>query len=523
MTTLRRAWAPTLLIVVLSVGAYGPSLGGGFVYDDHRFVAHNAAIRSLQNVPAFFSDPSTVDPEGNWKGIYRPLRTLSYAVDHLFFAADPVGYRIHALLLHAAASLAAAVLLGRLLRRPRLGLALGALYAVHPVHVESVAWITSRADVLAGLLGLLHLLAMQRRGAGRTVLGCAWLALALFAKETSVVLPAIGLLLDRMRPARPARPFRRDLARWLPAALLAAAYLGVRHAVLGEHGGQRPFWGDSFWITAASMVTGSGWYVLRLVVPEGFRFDWQLPLVALADLQVWALAAGWALGLGAITWQMARGRLRRAGAGGWWFVIALAPVSNVVIPINILVAERFLYLPAVGFLLVVGAAMAWAVARPKPWGQLAVLAGAVWFVFLAATARDFARHWSTEKALWDAVIRHSPAHYRGYQGKAKALVQAQDLEGARAALLLAIARGGWEHASVYFDMARTYLLEDRHPEAIPYLRQAVERWRAGGETAKNRAYALTLEQLRDYFHQVGDAAEAHRMAAWRREASGEPP
>ena len=366
---------------------HGPALGGDFVYDDQRFVALNPALGSLTHVGSFFTDPSTVDPEGNWEGIYRPLRSLSYAVDHAFFGVNPVGYHVHNLLLHIAASLALGVLLGRLLRQTTLGLVLGVLFLVHPANVESVAWITSRADLQAGLLAFLTLLVMRSTGRGATILGTTLLALAVFAKESAVVVPVLGVLLARRFPTGRARSWRADMRRWAPGLAVVIVYLVIRQVVLGEHGGQRTFWGDRWSTTAASMVTGLGWYVWRFLLPVGFRFDYQLPLqTSWLDPAVWLLGAALAGGVLLAVFSVVRGgRLVSVGAGVWWFLIALGPVSNVVVPINILVAERFLYLPAAGGLLAVGGAGLVLSRRGAGWRVAAIgVAG----VFFCGVGRD---------------------------------------------------------------------------------------------------------------------------------------
>jgi len=517
----------TVLIALAMLGVctlvYWPSLGGEFVYDDHRFVAWNPAVQSLGNVVAFFTDPSTVDPDGNWEGIYRPLRSLSFAVDHAFFGTDPVGYRLHSLLLHVAASLALGRLIGKLLRRPRAGLALGFLYAVHPVHVESVAWITSRADVMSGLGVFLALLAMRRFGSGWTLLGTALIGMAVLAKEGAVVAPVIGLLLDLVLPAGGAPGVRRRILRWLPSLVLVGAYLVLRQAVLQEAAGQRPSWGEGLGPVAA-MTVGLGWYVWRLTVPLGFRFDYQLPHDrSILDLPVILIGTALLAGLVVVTVPMLRRRRSAVGAGVWWFLLALGPVSNVIVPINILVAERFLYLPAAGWMLALGGLAVAATRRHPEWRWGFAGLAMTWFVFLGLTTVAFARNWSREETLWKGVISHSPDHFRGYHGLAKVRVAAGDYAEARRLLKAAIVKEGTgRYAEPYYDLGRTYLLEGRDREAVSYLRHAVDIWRRNGATAKNRAYIETLDSLLDYYRRTEQNDEARRMQRWLSESRRAP-
>jgi tetratricopeptide (TPR) repeat protein len=160
-----------------------------------------------------------------------------------------------------------------------------------------------------------------------------------------------------------------------------------------------------------------------------------------------------------------------------------------------------------------GVAAAVSSRRPDWRSGLAGLA-LVWFAFLAVTAGTFARYWAREETLWNGVISHSPDHFRGYQGLAKARVAAGDYPGARQALESAIAKGLGRYAEVYFDLGRVYLLEARHREAVSCLRRAADIWRREGKTARSLAYVRTLELLLDHYEKTGQAEEARRMTAW---------
>src|SRR5439155_1216958 len=201
--------APVALTVFLAaVLAHAGSLAGGFVYDDHRFIEHNPAIASLANVPKFFADPSTASAAaGVEPDIYRPLRTLDFAVDRALFGLSPFGWHLASVLLHAANAVLVWLLILRLLappkaaspplrpgrhadprRAPLLAAAAGAvLFAVHPVTAESVAWVSSRGDLLAWTLVLLALEVLARPGGVRTALGAGLVFLACLAKESAVV------------------------------------------------------------------------------------------------------------------------------------------------------------------------------------------------------------------------------------------------------------------------------------------------------------------------------------------------
>jgi hypothetical protein len=160
-------WRGAVLLSLLVVAAFARSLGGGFVWDDQRFIAENPAVVSPASWLAFFTDPTTADTFGA-RGILRPMRTLEFALDHALFGLSPAAFRIHSLLWHLAASVALLSVLRRLLPDPRAALVAAVFWAVHPVQAESVAFVSSRGDVAMGALCLVSILfAMRSQGFDR--------------------------------------------------------------------------------------------------------------------------------------------------------------------------------------------------------------------------------------------------------------------------------------------------------------------------------------------------------------------
>jgi hypothetical protein len=235
------------LVVVLAGAllAHGRSLGHGFVYDDHRFIERNAALEHLGDVGRFFTDPTTASAaQGVEPDVWRPLRTLAFAVDRALFGLDPRGWHASSLLLHLVNAALVWLLLRRIFARDPDGrrrseaaastaAAAGALlFAVHPVTVECVAWVSSRGDLLAWTLALLALEVAARPGRRATVAVVVLGALACLAKESAVVLFAL-LPLHRAALPADARPSGRETAV-RTAALFAATigYFAWRAAVL---------------------------------------------------------------------------------------------------------------------------------------------------------------------------------------------------------------------------------------------------------------------------------------------------
>ncbi len=397
-----------LLLLLAVAGCYGPLLLSGslgFVYDDARFVSENRAVQDLGNAGRFFTDPRTVDPHA-WSGIYRPLRTLDFALDWALFPGRPRWFHLRNAAYHALAVL----LLYGLFRRWGAGetaSTLGALvFALHPVQVESVAWITSRGDLLFLLFFLLALHAHDRsRGRDGWLLAAAGaLALSLLSKEEAVVFPACAVLADfffrdRRRPSAVLRRWPHYLLYTVVVGLYLAVFFRI-HALHGQsvaHVAGR--WGGSFLGTVLLMGRGLLYYLRLIFLPVDMANDFYLAPARGLDLPGLLLVAAALLG----TLLAVRTAFRKGGAAPFallWFLAALLPVSNLVVPIAIPTAERFLYLPMVGIAFWAGGLLARAFQRP-PLGPAAVV---VLLACLFGVSLDRTFVWRNNGTFWNAIL-----------------------------------------------------------------------------------------------------------------------
>lgn len=360
---MRTGWL-VLAVALVALLVHARAKRGDFVFhDDYRYVVNNEAIDRVGNPLRFFTDLSTLSPQSPTQDIYRPVRTLSYAVIAALLreVGDKSGmvtgkesaapFHVLAILLHAGT----AALLLLLLQRAGLGplaSALGALFfALSPVTVEVTAWVCSLGDAWCGFFAVGSVLAYA---ADRRLLALLALVLALFSKEHAVVVPGLWLAWDAfLRPERLGGGAWRKtlLVGAMPAAALILGFLVFRAGVAGAKMSQvgEPI-GGSHWNAACTMLAGLGWYAATILFPYGPTFD------AVVDVRETPLDPGVLLGLvvlGALVWALVRGPARvRLGAA--WFLLALVPVHNVFVSLKIPTADRFLYLPLMGLAFAVG-------------------------------------------------------------------------------------------------------------------------------------------------------------------------
>lgn len=409
------------LLLLLTVAVHARGLPAGFVYDDHRFIEHNTWLAPITPW-AYLVDPSTASAasgDGITADIYRPLRTLLFAVERALFGLWAPGWHAFSLLLHLGVVALLYRLLVRLLGLQSPGPWLGAaLVAVHPVTVESVAWVSSQGDLLAWLLLLAAFEVLAAPGRLRTLVGTLLTGLACLAKESALVAPALLLLRDFALPRDAAPEARTTWSRAALLALVVVGYLALRTSVLPGLA-QVPHPEGSAWASLRGFLLALSWYAGALLWPTGFRLEtdllvplsWGDPSVVLgAGLLLTLLAAGW------VSARAGRGAVLAFCA--WGALVALGPVSQVLVPLKSLAAERFLYpvLPCLAAGLALGAG-----ALQRRWGRPAVLAAALLLAPLTWVTLARTAAWSDEESLWTAVRRDRPSNGRAYHGLGEAL------------------------------------------------------------------------------------------------------
>lgn len=414
------SFAPCALVVLLAaVAAFARSFGGGFVWDDHRFIEENQNVAGATPWLRLLTDASTADSYGA-HGIVRPLRTLEFALDHALFGLSPLAFRLHSFLWHAAGALALLAILRRLLGAGWPAL-LGALFwAVHPVQAESVAFVSSRGDVAMGALAFASVLLALRSGGGDRFEAASLAAagLACLYKEPGVALPVV---IAALRAASLAR------VRLWPYVAVSAAYLVYRFLVQsGPIGhGTTAVLGGSAAGTFATMARAFGFYVAETLLPAQ-SLDWFLaPSPSFAALAPVAWAGFHAAALVAAV--RLRSRLPLVTVSVAWFYGFLLPVANWPVFLGIPTAERFLHASLGGAALLVG------------WGVRSAGRAAVWPAAAAVAALGVATvqrcaMWRSDEALWSAVAadHESP---REWERRAKiSRKNALDLRGRALAL-----------------------------------------------------------------------------------------
>ncbi len=441
-----RAWA--LAVAVASVALYSPTLGHGFVYDDNFVVVQNRFIRSLDQLPNLVR--STEWAGSGFPGRdYRPLTDVTYALNHAATGLSPWSYHATNVVLHA---LAAVLLLAVGLRLGLAPTAAGAaalLFAIHPIHVEAVANVVGRKDVLATVFSLAAVL-LHRRALRRGGASLAWPVLtsaaAMLSKESGVV--ALGLValhdLAAPPPGGGPVPLRRRAALYVAYALALGSYLLLRRAIIAGPFvpvtvGDNPTAYASAAVRVMTAVAVIGKGLALQLIPMGQSPDWSyqaIPLVTSpADPRFLAAAAALAswLGLGLAL----RRRAPVVLVGLAWYLGALLPASNLLFPSFTIFGERLLYLPSAGLVLVAGAGLS-ALAARIPRAPLAVGSLGAGLALGAATL-SYSHAWADELPLFRLAVERVPRSSHAHEKLSCMLVGSGETAAALAEAERAIA------------------------------------------------------------------------------------
>ncbi len=417
--------------------AYAGSLDGGFTLDNKPLILEDPRLReaSPENIGLIFQHTYWW-PHGE-AGLYRPLTTLSYLFNYSILGDQdrPEGYHWLNLLLHASNVLLVYLLAARLLRDVWPPFFVALVWAVHPVLTESVTNIVGRADLLSAaalLTGLLLYAASAEAKGGRRIALLAGVmaatAAGVFAKESAVVLPALFVLFEAV--ATSGRVRARALAAGCAATLLPiAAMLLIRAHVLASSPPavfpflDNPLVGAGFWSGKVTAIEVMGRYLLLLLWPARLSTDYSYAQVPPAS----GTAADW-LALVAAAAALAGAALlytRNRTAFFWmgFAFLTFLPVSNLLFPIGTIMAERFLYLPSLGF--VACAVMSlYAIAGRTRLPRLAP--ALLSLAALAGAARTWARNadWHDDVTLARSAVAASPRSFKTHKTLAAALLAA---------------------------------------------------------------------------------------------------
>jgi Tfp pilus assembly protein PilF len=448
-----------LLLVVVTLALFNPLSHNGFVnFDDDRYVTDNSQVRSGLHWSTVAWAFTSFDL-ANW----HPLTWLSHALDCQFFGLNPTGHHYTNLLLHTANALLLFLVLQWFTGYTTRSLMVAALFAVHPLNVESVAWVAERKNLLCMFFLLLTLAAygryVRRSTIAHYLLAAVLFALALMSKPMAITLPALLLLLDywplrRFVESRASSPNRKRTASssgsaegeafacspidFCPATItLRSAWflflekaplllLSIASAVVtmvAQRGGGAVLTSAAHnpLLRIENAIVSYALYIEKALWPARLAVLYPYPRA----LSAWQVAAS-ALFLLAVTGGVLKYHRHRYLVVGWfWYLGTMVPMIGLVQVGNQAMADRYAYLPAIGLFIMV----VWAVADcvrylAKNSSPAKILAPAAIIVLLAFSAitRSQLTYWHDDLTLWRHALDETQNNFVAENNFASALI-----------------------------------------------------------------------------------------------------
>ena len=482
---------PIFLPIALGIAVYINALPNGFVFDDMTTIVHNAHIKDLgKNFPAFFNLDYFKIAQAEVS--YRPIATLSYFLIYALFGLNPLAFHLASLLLHIFNVIGVYVLVDTIQHNKKTSLIAALVFACHPVLTETVDCISYNEDLLATLFYLLALVLYIKAGAkeNRSSLPIYFFSLlfflvALLSKEMAITLPAIIFLYDVTQKKttqinglikKAVAAIDKQKFYYIGFALVALFYLVLRFKILVNPT-------QSFFHSRAGLLERILFlpdhlfdYIKLALFPldlnAEYSFAYPDRFLAFSNLFSYIVIIAIVVGSFFI-YKHSKGIF----FGIWWFIITLLPVSNLM-EIHNPIAERYLYLPLIGFCMVISILINKIPARSdlaqtKNIARLkySILIGLLIFYSLVTVARNPV--WKDNFSVWANTVEKSPNNPVVHGGLALAYQERGFLDEAIREFTTAIKLSP-NMAKNHYNIGRAYEEKGLFQKAIDAYKKAVE-------------------------------------------------
>lgn len=472
------------VIVGLVIIAYMPAANNGFVWDDKMYVQDNGLLSAPDGLTRIWlglhlesTDPVIIKCETPQ---YYPLVFTTFYLEHMLWGLDPTGYHWTNVALQAINAILIMLLLRRLGFMPVLAWAIAALFAVHPVGTETVAWISERKNLLSSMFYLAAFLAYLRfSDRGQRVfyaLSFVLFLCALMSKSVTATLPVVIVLSEwlRRRPVN-ARLLLR-VAPFLVVGLLSGLLTAnIEHFHVGAHGAQ---WDFSLIERCLIATRALCFYAEKLLAPLKLTFiygRWEIDSGAPSQYVFPVIVA--AVFTAAFVLRKWIGRKPLFGLV--FFAVTLLPALGFVDfypQIFSFVADHFQYLGSLGFMTAVVAIAAWGLNRMPNEAPRRILGAVLVVVALAGSiilTREQCRIYESEETLWSDTINKNQGDFIGHTNLGFFYLQEQRLQEAELQFGSAVANNP-DFLPALQNLAGAYLTNGKPREAEPVIRRAIE-------------------------------------------------
>lgn len=417
-----------ILVALITFLVFSPSLFNGWVnWDDDHYVLNNPLVQHLsaEQIQEMFT---TLQVQGN----YHPVTLLSLAVDHQIAGTNPLMFHLSNLLFHLFNTVLLLLFVYFLTDRIYIAIITALLFGIHPMHVESVAWISERKDVLYTfffLWGLiLYLQYLQQTRRSYLWLGLCMLAfvLSILSKGMAVTFPLILLLIDYLQERT---DYRRLMLEKVPFFLLSLG--GGILTIIAQRAGQALSHAPDVSLIESMAIASYGLclYTIKLLFPFQLSTLHPYPMgLGEAVPSYMYLSVIGTIALAYLAWRGIRYR-RACGFGIGVYLVSLAPVLQVLPVGNAMIAERYTYIAYIGLFFLIGWAIDQYLQRKSPdipaYKNRLMLGFAVYLCCMMSLTLMRIPVWKNGETLWTDVMQTYPDHYYSYASRGMYWIEQQ--------------------------------------------------------------------------------------------------
>jgi tetratricopeptide (TPR) repeat protein len=455
-----------LLIVVLGFAVYANSVNGQFIWDDYHLVKENAYITKWSNLEKVFTK-GIREGAGRKGNTYRPMQMITYMIDYSLYELKVQGYHLTNIIIHVLAALCIYWLINIIFRDNLISLFTAALFVVHPVHTEAVAYISGRADPMAFLFMLLSLIFYIKNLNSGSITSFIIMSLsyisAILSKESSIILPLMIVLYHyTFKKKIKIVSFSAVLAITFIYGLLRATFLKSLLFVDTLHPTTLSERAPGFFIALIN-------YLRLLFLPFPLHMEYSSKLFNIGDPRA---LLGIVILFSLLTWGfLKRNSDKLVFFSIAWFFITLMPVSNLY-PVNAYMYEHWLYVPSIGFFLMISAGLT-SLYRKNGLKISVSLVMAFLLSYYSYLTIKQNSYWQESVTFFKRTLKYSPYSARIYNDLGFTYQRMDKMEDAVASYKKAIeVDAGYPRA--YFNLGAIYFSKGNYSGAAPLYKKLAE-------------------------------------------------
>jgi protein O-mannosyl-transferase len=477
----------TLFLILIGYAVYLNSFGNQLFWDDFDNIINNQYVHDF-DLFKFFSE-NLIAGAGLISNYWRPLELIIWSIEWQIWGAWAPGYHFIQTQLHIINAVLVYILIKNLAQKRWMAFVVALLFLIHPLQTEAITYVSGIADPLGALFTLISVIsyikwkkvsppAWRRRW---YLVSIATYPLALMSRETTIMVPGIIFMIEAYWQLQ-ANPklglinlFKRSIVPTLPYIGFALLYILLRATVLNFQNSFNLYDSENEFTQNIHYRTFTFFRVVReylelLIIPHDLHMERTVDIAKTLwspDVLVGGLFAVGTLAVA--LWKYAKYPLLSLGI--IWFWLWLFPTSNILIPINGLIYEHWLYLPMVGFFFCI----VWALSRIRSTQiHMACLVVLVLFVlFLSYRTLERNAQWRDPVTLYSQTVQYAPTSFRVVNNLGMAYADSQDFGPAEYWYTKALELDG-QNPVVFHNLANLYRDTGRDPQALEYYKKALD-------------------------------------------------